>query len=90
MDDLGIAQAVPDQFDMSLWRCDPARRLLLERMQHVKNAFKSRQVDSAIGVAVKIVPDFKDTGETLQRLCIARVLAQLSLEQRLSDLATYL
>jgi len=57
---LGILEALPDQFNVSLRSSDPARRFLLKGMQDVQDALKSHGVDGWVGIAVEIVADFED------------------------------
>ena len=60
MNGLGILEALPDQFNVSLRSGNPARRFLLKSVQDVQDALKSYGVDGPVRIAVEIVVDFED------------------------------
>jgi hypothetical protein len=51
VDGLGLAQALPDQIEVSPWCRDALGRFLLERMKDVQDARKANRVDGTVGVA---------------------------------------
>jgi hypothetical protein len=88
MNDLGLTQSLPDQIEMPLWGRDPPGGLLLENVEHIKHALEANGVDSAIGVAVKIIANLKHAAaETFERFRAGRMIAKLRFEQGLPDLA---
>jgi hypothetical protein len=63
---LGVLQALPDQFDVSLRGGYPARRFLLKRMQDVQDALKPHGIDGPVCIAVEVVADFEDPAEAFE------------------------
>ena len=66
MNGLGILEALPDQFNVSLRGGDPARRFLLKGVQDVQDALKSHGVNRSVRIAVEIVADFEDPAKPLR------------------------
>ena len=62
---LGVSQAPPDQIEMSLRRRNAARRLLLERMQHVQDPLKAHRVDGPVGFTVKTIAKLQNPTKAL-------------------------
>jgi hypothetical protein len=52
---LSFAQALPDQINVSLRGSNPARGFLLERVEDVQDALKTRCVDGPVGIPVEVV-----------------------------------
>jgi hypothetical protein len=63
---LGILEALPDQFNVSLRSGNPACRFLLKSVQDVQDTLKSHGVDGPVRIAVEIVADFEDPAKTLE------------------------
>jgi hypothetical protein len=86
VDDLGLAQALPEQVQVPLRGGDPFGRFLLERVEDVQDALEADRVDGAIGIAVKVVANLQDAAaETLEGLGAGRMLSELRLENALAD-----
>jgi hypothetical protein len=66
MNGLGILEALPDEFNVSLRSGNPARRFLLKSVQDVQDAPKSHGVDGPIRIAVEIVANFENPAKTLE------------------------
>jgi hypothetical protein len=76
VDDLGLAQALPEQIQVPLRCGDPPARFLLERVENVQDALEANGVDGAISVAVVVVAKLQDAGaETLEGLGAGRMLS---------------
>ena len=61
MDDLGLAQSLPDKVEVPLRGGDPLGRFLLERVEHVQDALEADRVDGTISVAVEVVANLENT-----------------------------
>jgi len=88
MNGLGILQALPDQFNVSLRRGNPTRRFLLKGVQDVQHARKAHGVDGPIRIAVEIIADFENPAKTLQGLRVVWMIPELRFKKGLPDLAT--
>jgi hypothetical protein len=82
----GSFQASLDQLDIPLRSRDAFLRLLLKGMQDVNHASKLDGVDGAVGIAIEVIDDFKDTPATkpLQRLRGWVLVSMLGVIDRLS------
>jgi hypothetical protein len=87
MNGLGILQALPDQFDVSLRGGNPACRFLLKGVQDVQDALKPHGVDGPIRIAVEVIADFEDPAKTLEGLRVTWMIAELRFKKGLPDLA---
>ena len=84
---LGVAQALPNQLEVSLGCGDPLGRFLLERMKDVEDTLEAHRVDRAISVAVEVVANFQDAAaKALQGLRVRGMLAKLGLDNGCADL----
>ena len=77
MNDLGVLQALSDQFNVSLRGGNPARRFLLKDVQDVQDALKAHGVDGSIRIAVKIIADFEDPVKTIEGLGVIGMIPEL-------------
>jgi hypothetical protein len=84
---LGVLEALPDQFNVSLRSGNPARRFLLESVQDVQDALKSHGVDGPVRIAVEIVADFEDPAKTLEGFRVTWMVPKLRFKKGLPDLA---
>jgi hypothetical protein len=84
---LGILEALPNQFNVSLRGGDPARRFLLKSVQDVQDALKSHGVDGPVRIAVEIVANFENPAKTLEGSRVLWMIPQLRFKKGLPDLA---
>src|SRR4051794_37830112 len=87
MNGLGILEALPDQFNVSLRCRNPACRFLLKSVQNVQDTLKAHRVDGPVRIAVEIVVDFKDSAKTLQGFRATWMVPKLRFKKGLTDLA---
>jgi hypothetical protein len=89
MNDLSIAQTLPDQVDVPLRSGDSARGFLLKGMQDIQHALEPNCVDRSLGIAVKVVPNLENPAEPSEGLGVARMIAQLSFEKSLTNFGSH-
>jgi hypothetical protein len=81
VNDLSIAQTLPDQVDVPLRSGNSARGFLLKGMQDIQHALEPYRVDRPVGIAFKIVSNLKNPAEPFEGFGVARMIAKLSLER---------
>ena len=58
-------------------------------MQDIQHALEPDCVNCPVGIAVKVVPYLKNSTKPLEGLCVARMIAELSLKKSLTDFGSY-
>jgi hypothetical protein len=89
VNDLSIAQTLPDQVDVPLRSGNSTRGFLLKRMQDIQHALEPYRVDRPVGIAFKIVPNLKNPAEPFERFGVARMIAKLGFEESLTDFVSH-
>src|SRR5215217_5835006 len=87
---LGCFVSRIDQLQVGTGRLDALHRLLLKYMKDVEIAPKLISINGPIGIPIKRLDDFDDTGITFERLRLIRHLPYLRQSQCISDAASNL
>ena len=87
MDDFRLTQALCDQVEMPLRGSGALGGFFLEDVEHIQNSLKTDRVCNAVGFAVAACANLQNaTPESLEWFRARGMLAELHLEQCLSDL----